>query len=175
MWGTTDASIAQFFPLTTTLLSNPPRSRPKSPSRPTPFPLRWGGGSLHHLKARLATLGCIADLVWAYDETRAQWRPYSQYRTPASLNQPFHDDFREHLPAGDLYATCFDPCEFRYFDDPPDADIRCNAHPTDLSQLERADWSGGVTFGFGEPCTDDWHPTVAERILPDLRSPAGGA
>ena len=29
----------------------------------TPFPLRWGGGSLHHLKARHATLGCIADLI----------------------------------------------------------------------------------------------------------------
>ena len=139
----------------------------------TPFPLRWGGGSLHHLKARLATLGCIADLIWAYDETSAQWRPYSQYRAPTSLNQPFLDDFREHLPAGDLYATCFDPCEFRYFDDPPDAAIRCGAHPTNLSQLERADWSGGVPFGFGEPCTDDWHPTVAERVLPDLpRHPA---
>ena len=139
----------------------------------TPFPLRWGGGSLHHLKARLATLGCIADLIWAYDETRAQWRPYSQYRAPASLNQPFLDRFRDHLPAGDLYASCFDPCDFRYLDDPPDASIRCGAHPTDLSRLERADWSGGVSFGFGEPCTDDWHPTVAERVLPDLpRHPA---
>ena len=139
---------------------------PRTPN--TPFPLRWGGGSLHHLKARLAAMGCIADLVWAYDETSAQWRPYSQYQAPASLNRPFLDRFRDHLPAGNLYATCFDPCDFRYFDDPPDAAIPCGAHPTDLSQIERADWAGGVSFGVGEPCTEDWAPKIAERVFPNL-------
>ena len=161
-------------PPSTTLLSNPPRSPPRSPARPTP-PSPSTGAAAPSTTSRpaFATLGCIADLVWAYDETSAQWRPYSQYRAPASLNQAFLDDFREHLPAGGLYATCFDPCEFRYLDDPPDAAIRCGAHPTGLSQLERADWSGGVPFGFGEPCTDDWHPTIAGRVLPNLpRHPA---
>lgn len=136
----------------------------------TPFPLRWGGGSHHHLKARLATLGCIADLIWAYDETSAQWRPYSQYRAPASLNRPFLDDFREHLPAGGLYATCFDPCDFRYFDDPfddpPDAAIRCGAHPTGLSQLERADWSGGIPFGSQLSLSRWFFRTAADWLLP---------
>ncbi len=132
----------------------------------TPFPLRWGGGSLHHLKTRLATLGCIADLIWAYDETRTQWRPYSQYRAPSSLNQPFLDDFREHLPAGDLYAACFDPCDFRYFDNPPDAAIRRGPHPTNLSQLERADWSGGIRFGFQLSLSRWFFRTAADWLLP---------
>ena len=96
--------------------------------------------------------------------------PYSQYRAPSSLNQPFLDDFREHLPAGGLYATCFDPCEFRYFDDPPDADIRCGAHPTDLAQLERADWSGGVPFGFQLSLSRWFFRTTADWLLP-ARSP----
>ena len=139
---------------------------PRAPE--TPFALRWGGGSLHHLKARLAAQGCIADQIWAYDEITAQWLPYSQYQASASLNRAFLDAFRDQLPAGDLYATCYDPCDFRYLDDPPDADIRCAAHPGALSAAERVDWAGGVSFGVGEPCNDDWHPLVSERILPNL-------
>ncbi len=144
---------------------------------PTPgktFPLQWGGGSLHHFKARLAALGCIADQIWLPGRTPDEaWRAYSQYQVPASLNQAFLDDFRDHLPAGDLYATCYDPCDFRYLDDPPEADIPCGAHPGGLSAAGRADWAGGVGFGIGEPCNDDWHPLVAGRVLPDLpRHPA---
>ena len=132
------------------------------------FPLRWGGGSLHHFKARLATLGCIVDLIWLHDQTSATgWRAYSQYQIPSPLNQAFLDDFRQHLPAGDLYATCYDPCDFRYDGDPPDANIRCGAHPSSFSALERREWAG-ISFGIGEPCDDDWHPLVAEYVLPGL-------
>ena len=145
---------------------------PQTPGKT--FPLQWGGGSLHHFKARLAALGCIADQIWLPGQTPDDgWRAYSQYQVPSSLNRAFLDDYREHLPAGGLYATCYDPCDFRYLDDPPGADIPCGAHPSDLSAARRADWAGGVGFGSGEPCNDDWHPLVAERVLPDLpRHPA---
>lgn len=32
------------------------------------FPLQWGGGSLFQLKSRLATMGCIANTIWNYDD-----------------------------------------------------------------------------------------------------------
>ena len=38
------------------------------------FPLEWGGGSLLHLKGRLATMGCIADTIWVWDQNK--WHPY---------------------------------------------------------------------------------------------------
>ena len=78
----------------------------------TIFHIQWGGGSLYQLKARLATHGCMLDIVWVYDNE--QWYPYSQYNVPHSLQQEFLTRYEDNIPAGTLYVTCYDLCTFKY-------------------------------------------------------------
>ena len=76
------------------------------------FSLQWGGGSLHHLKARLATMGCVANTLWLYDNDR--WRPYNQYDLPQAFraNREFRQAYEAFVPAGTLWADCYRICEF---------------------------------------------------------------
>ena len=76
------------------------------------FPFDWGGGSLYHLKGRLATMGCMANTLWFHDG--GEWRGYNQYQVPSTLTQEFRDQYAEFVPPGRLYAACFRICEFSY-------------------------------------------------------------
>ena len=76
------------------------------------FELQWGGGSLYQLKGRLATMGCIADTIWVHDNDK--WHPYNQYQIPSTLNEQFITQYAQLIPAGTLYASCYDICDFDY-------------------------------------------------------------
>ena len=77
------------------------------------FEIQWGGGSLYHLKARLATMGCMLNTIWAYDNNR--WFSYNQYNVPHSLNQAFITQFKDTIPATTLYGDCYNICDFGYY------------------------------------------------------------
>ena len=77
------------------------------------FEIQWGGGSLYHLKARLATMGCMLNTIWVYDDNR--WHGYNQYDVPKALNQPFLAKFEDNILATTLYGDCYNICEFDYY------------------------------------------------------------
>ena len=89
------------------------------------FSLQWGGGSLYQLKQRLATMSCIVDTIWVYDNN--QWNPYNQYQVPSTLtpNINFKNNYSKFIPAGTLYASCYDICEFNYRNPPKTTNPRC--------------------------------------------------
>ena len=74
----------------------------------TPFEFQWGGGSLSQLQARLATMNCMADVIWIYNNN--QWRPYSEYSVPRDfyVNQQFIQQYEQFIPAGIAWADCYD-------------------------------------------------------------------
>ena len=76
------------------------------------FELQWGGGSLYQLKGRLATMGCIANTIWLYDND--QWNVYNQYNIPQDnpAIQQFKQQYEQFIPAGTLWADCYRICEF---------------------------------------------------------------
>ena len=76
------------------------------------FPLRWGGGSLFHLKGRLATMGCVANTLFMYHDER--WWAYNQYQIPQShqTNQEFLEAYAGFVPPTTLWANCYRICEF---------------------------------------------------------------
>lgn len=128
------------------------------------FPLQWGGGSLFQLKSRLATMDCIANTIWNYDDD--QWHSYNQYNVPSTLNADWLTAYGEFVPAGNLFATCFDVCEFSYFD-APRGDIQCEF----LADIHE---SGGLR-GIGQypiddstECTDDFDKRVKAHVLPSM-------
>lgn len=128
------------------------------------FPLQWGGGSLYQLKMRLATMGCIANTIWNYDG--GQWHGYNQYNVPSTLNVDWLAAYGEFVPPGSLYATCFDVCEFSYFE-APRPDRPCES----LAELRaREEWDGihGYPIDDSTDCTDDFDERVKERVLPSM-------
>ena len=128
------------------------------------FPLQWGGGSLFQLKMRLATMGCIANTIWNYDG--GQWRGYNQYNVPSMLNAGWLAAYGEFVPAGSLFATCFDVCEFRYFEAPrPDRPCRSMA---ELRASEQ--WDGLHHFPIDDSadCADEFDERVREHVLPSM-------
>ena len=128
------------------------------------FPFQWGGGSLFQLKSRLATMGCIANTIWNYDG--GEWHGYNQYNVPSTLNADWLAAYEEFVPAGSLYATCFDVCEFNYFD-APRPDQRC---------ISLAEWRAMEAWeGFhakpiddSTDCTNDFDERVKEHVLPSM-------
>ena len=78
------------------------------------FTIQWGGGSLYHLKARLATMGCMLNTIWVYDTN--QWYGYNQYNVPTQLNQPFLTKFEDNVPTTTLYGDCYNICDFGYYE-----------------------------------------------------------
>ena len=128
------------------------------------FPLQWGGGSLFQLKSRLATMGCIANTIWNYDDD--QWHSYNQYNVPSTLNADWLAAYGEFVPAGNLFATCFDVCEFNYFD-APRGDIPC----VSLADLRESEvWSdiGRDPIDDSVECTDDFDRHVEDHVLSSM-------
>ena len=76
------------------------------------FPLEWGGGSLYDLKRRLAVRGCMLDQLWLVENGR--WVGYAQYSYPISRQARFRSRYEDGVPAGRMYASCFDICSFEY-------------------------------------------------------------
>ena len=138
-------------------------------------PLQWGGGSLYRLKMRLATKGCILDLVWAYDTPSRTWYFYNQYHIPYSFNESFLKRFGTFIPAGTIWVQCFDRCEFS--DDGsyanPDTGRAPSGEKDCVSFWEFALWSDGTTgyTRFQElehRCTYDFHSILKEKLFPIL-------
>ena len=128
------------------------------------FPLQWGGGSLYQLKMRLATMGCIANTIWNYDDDR--WHGYNQYNVPSTLNADWLAAYGEFVPAGSLYATCFDICEFSYFEAP-----RGGKPCGSLAEMRaREEWDGLHRYPIDDSieCTDDFDERVKELVLPSM-------
>ena len=122
------------------------------------FPLEWGGGSLYHLKGRLATMGCLVNTILFYDE--GEWQAYNQYEVPSTLTREFVDRYAAFVPAGTLYATCFRLCEFTYFGE--------HQHP--CPTLQDTIPSRKFTFPVDAawPCTHDVSSWYAQYVLPNL-------
>lgn len=135
-------------------------------------PLHWSGGSFAQLRARLATQGCLVNSVAAHtesgDRSEGSWYLYNQFEWPHSLNVQFLDAFRDGIPSGQIWVSCYDICDFR-----PERD------PSDPICLSFEDWAdavvGGLGFAPGEDkqCGSTWHPFIIERLLPLLPVPPG--
>ena len=130
----------------------------------TLFPLQWGGGSLYQLKGRLATMGCMANTIWLYDNDK--WHPYNQYQIPSTFapNVEFQNQYAEFIPAGALWADCFRICEFKY-----SGDIQAKPCET-LEVLREHNFFHTFLYPIDDTsfCTDDFDPLVKEKILPRL-------
>ena len=123
------------------------------------FPFEWGGGPLYDLKRRLAARDCMLDLLWLRDAD-GEWRGYSQYRVPPSLQTEFTGQYETDIPAGMLYATCFNICTFQYETDSVAAyDPSCRTAAEALSD----DQNDASSL-----CTPDFDPLVIEHVLPLL-------
>ena len=130
----------------------------------TLFELQWGGGSLHQLKGRLATMGCMANTIWLYDND--QWHPYNQYQIPSTFasNVEFQNQYAEFIPAGTLWSDCFRMCEFKY-----SGDIQ-----TKLCETFEFLRKHNLFNIFPDPindtsfCTDDFDSLVKQKVLPRL-------
>lgn len=127
------------------------------------FPFQWGGGSLFQLKSRLATMGCIANTIWNYDG--GEWHGYNQYNVPSTLNADWLAAYEEFVPAGSLYATCFDVCEFNYFDAPRLSWQRCH---TAFVAMAREQNAFSFPIDDSSECTDDFDERVKEHVLPSM-------
>ena len=125
------------------------------------FPLQWGGGSLYQLKMHLATMGCIANTIWNYDG--GEWHGYNQYNAPSTLNADWLSAYGEFVPAGSLFATCFDVCEFSYFEA-----TRGGRSLAWLRASEQWDGKHDPPIDDSTDCTDDFDECVKEHVLPSM-------
>ena len=127
------------------------------------FPLEWGGGSLLHLKGRLATMGCIADTLWVYDNNK--WNPYNQYQVPHTLQiiKDFKQTYTEYIPPTTVYADCTNICEFggreclSFDENREQNDNYAHRSFFKISPLTDSD-----------SCTTDFNPKVTSQVLPNL-------
>ncbi len=126
------------------------------------FEIQWGGGSLYHLKARLATMGCMLNTIWVYDDN--QWYGYNQYNVPRSFNQPFLTQFSGGIPATTLYGDCIDICTF----DITTGDVIEYYECASFETLKQAGWFFDLDIQDETPCTDNFHPTVIQKVFPLL-------
>ncbi len=126
------------------------------------FPLEWGGGSLLHLKGRLATMGCIADTIWVYDNN--QWHPYNQYQVPHTLDiiQSFKNTYSDYIPPTTIYADCTNICEFN--------NNRCIPfHEMREQRNNYQNENGFITpLTKDDSCTRNFNPKVTTQVLPTL-------
>ncbi len=123
------------------------------------FPVQYGGGSLYHLKARLATMGCMANTIILHDDG---WRAYNQYNVGAVLIQQFADDYAEFVPAGTLWADCINICTYDQLTGTIDAGRQC------LSWAETRDRRRFNPefriFDDDAPCAQTYHPDVQHAV-----------
>ena len=135
----------------------------------TPFELQWGGGSLFQLKARLATMGCMANNIWIHNNN--QWSLYNQYTLSHDLFfiQQFIQQYENNIPTGTLWADCYNVCEF--------GGERCLSF--DELRVQEGNFKEYFAYIYSlrvqnfqidetTPCTRNFHPTIQEHILPLL-------
>lgn len=124
------------------------------------FPLEWGGGSLFHLKGRLATMGCMANTLYLHDG--GEWHAYNQYDLPSAFTREFRSRYAEFVPPGRLYATCFRICEFSYAEH--------GSKTCFTLDLLREHNFINVPYPIDDTtsCTRDFTPIVADAVLPAL-------
>ena len=134
----------------------------------TPFELQWGGGSLFQLKARLATMGCMANNIWIHNN---QWSLYNQYTLSHDLFfiQQFIQQYENNIPAGTLWVDCYNVCEFGgerclSFDELREQEGNFKEHFGYILSLRARNFEIDQTT----PCTRNFHPTIQEHILPLL-------
>ena len=123
----------------------------------TLFELQWGGGSLYQLKGRLATMGCMANTIWLYDNDK--WNIYNQYNISHDnfIIQQFLNTYSEFIPAGTLWADCYDLCETK--------EISCPS----LEEMNKDDSHYSITSILNNfPCTDNFDPRVKQYVLSRL-------
>ena len=126
------------------------------------FPLEWGGGSLLHLKGRLATMGCIADTIWVWDND--QWHPYNQYQVPHSLQtiKDFKNTYSDYIPPTTIYADCANICEFNDnrcipFHEMREQNNNYEDRPLFITPLTKDD-----------SCARNFNPKATAQVLPTL-------
>ena len=120
------------------------------------FELQWGGGSLYQLKGRLATMGCIANTIWLYDS--GQWNVYNQYTISQDnlIIQQFKQQYEQFIPAGALWANCYNICELE--------GIGCAFY----EEIQKNNQQSLVVPSYVQqnlPCTQDFDPRVKEYVL----------
>ena len=118
------------------------------------FEFQWGGGSLLHLKGRLATMGCMINTIWFYGND--QWNTYNQYNVPQDnpAIQQFKQQYEQFIPAGTLWANCYNVCEFF-------GETQCK--PFEDIWAYRY---GGIPKD--TPCNDDFDVRVKAQVLPRM-------
>ena len=128
------------------------------------FPLQWGGGSLFQLKQRLATMGCIVDTIFVYDNNR--WNAYNQYQVPSTLTAQFTAEYSQFIPAGTLYASCYDICEFNYYDAPKTLNPRCST----IEVIRQHNFFDvfALPIDNSNPCTTNFDPKIEASVLPSM-------
>ena len=125
------------------------------------FSLQWGGGSLYQLKQRLATMGCMVDTIFTYNNN--QWNAYNQYQVPSTLNTQFLNEYSQFIPAGTLHASCYDICEFQYHN----IQVReCR----DFEYLRQVNFYNVLPHPIDNTtfCTNDFDPRVVQQVFPLL-------
>ena len=137
----------------------------------TLFKLQWGGGSLYQLKGRLATMGCIANNISFTDPETNREYTYNQYNTRSTdpTNQQFLQQYEQFIPAGTLTADCYNVCEFGgerclSFDELREQESNFREYFSSVYILRINNFEIDETT----PCTQEFHPTIQEHILPLL-------
>ena len=141
----------------------------------TLFQLHWGGGSLYQLKGRLATMGCMANTIWLYDNNK--WNVYNQYNISHTnpVIQEFIQNYSELIPAGTLWADCYRMCEFTRTR--PSSEWRwlytgIEENTQDClsyEYLRERNFYGALhTVSETTPCNDNFDLRVKQYVLPRL-------
>ena len=120
---------------------------------------------MYHLKARLATMGCMLNTIWAYDNNR--WFPYNQYNVPHSLNQAFITQFKDSIPAGTLYGDCIDICTFNELRGEVVEGRKCATFEEERQRGGIADYGTILNLPVDKdtPCDDDFDSRVKQHIF----------
>ena len=133
------------------------------------FELQWGGGSLYQLKGRLATMGCMVNNIWLYDDNK--WNVYNQYDLPQDtfFIQQFIQHYEQFIPAATLWANCYNICEFGdgqclTFDELREQEGNFEEYFARERQFLQVEF----TIDENTICTQEFHPTIEKRILPLL-------
>ena len=120
------------------------------------FKFQWGGGSLYQLKQRFATMKCIVDTLFIYNNN--QWNAYNQYQIPSSINQQFNNQYQEFIPAGTHYASCYRICEF--------GSVECVTFDIRMERINEYTSKTMVSLRQSNSiCTDDFDPRVQEQVF----------
>ena len=139
----------------------------------TLFELQWGGGSLYQLKGRLATMGCMANTIWLYDNDK--WNVYNQYNIAQDnfIIQQFIQTYSEFIPAGTLWADCYRICEFTKTR--PSSEWRWR-YPETITQdclsyeylREKNFYGEAYSVSRTDQCNNGFDPRIVKHIFPIL-------